>query len=199
MAEKKAKPQEPAGYCTTAVLANLFDITAQWVGELTKNGILRKHDTEVGPRYNVVEATRAYVKYLREKAAGRSDKDDDVVEKETQKLAAEVRIKEAKAKYAELELQELQGQMHRSEDVEAMTADLIYTIRGSLLALPGRLAVDVTAVRTPAEAAEVIRKEIALLMQELSQYQYDPKKYEERVRKRLDWDTDIGMGGGEDD
>ena len=89
--------------------------------------------------------------------------------------------------------------MHRSEDVEAMTADLIYTIRGSLLALPGRLAVDVTAVRTPAEAAEVIRKEIALLMQELSQYQYDPKKYEERVRKRLDWDTDIGMGGGEDD
>ena len=199
MAEKKAKPQEPAGYCTTAVLANLFDITAQWVGELTKDGILRKHDTEVGPRYNVVEATRAYVKYLREKAAGRGDKDDDVVEKETQKLAAEVRIKEAKAKYAELELQELQGQMHRSEDVEAMTADLIYTIRGSLLALPGRLAVDVTAVRTPAEAAEVIRKEIALLMQELSQYQYDPKKYEERVRKRLDWDTDIGMGGGEDD
>ena len=199
MAEKKAKPQEPAGYCTTAVLANLFDITAQWVGELTKNGILRKHDTEVGPRYNVVEATRAYVKYLREKAAGRGDKDDDVVEKETQKLAAEVRIKEAKAKYAELELQELQGQMHRSEDVEAMTADLIYTIRGSLLALPGRLAVDVTAVRTPAEAAEVIRKEIALLMQELSQYQYDPKKYEERVSKRLDWDTDIGMGGGEDD
>ena len=199
MAEKKAKPQEPAGYCTTAVLANLFDITAQWVGELTKNGILRKHDTEVGPRYNVVEATRAYVKYLREKAAGRGDKDDDVVEKETQKLAAEVRIKEAKAKYAELELQELQGQMHRSEDVEAMTADLIYTIRGSLLALPGRLAVYVTAVRTPAEAAEVIRKEIALLMQELSQYQYDPKKYEERVRKRLDWDTDIGMGGGEDD
>ena len=199
MAEKKAKPQEPAGYCTTAVLANLFDITAQWVGELTKNGILRKHDTEVGPRYNVVEATRAYVKYLREKAAGRGDKDDDVVEKETQKLAAEVRIKEAKAQYAELELQELQGQMHRSEDVEAMTADLIYTIRGSLLALPGRLAVDVTAVRTPAEAAEVIRKEIALLMQELSQYQYDPKKYEERVRKRLDWDTDIGMGGGEDD
>ena len=199
MAEKKAKPQEPAGYCTTAVLANLFDITAQWVGELTKNGILRKHDTEVGPRYNVVEATRAYVKYLREKAAGRGDKDDDVVEKETQKLAAEVRIKEAKAKYAELELQELQGQMHRSEDVEAMTADLIYTIRGSLLALPGRLAVDVTAVRTPAEAAEVIRREVALLMQELSQYQYDPKKYEERVRKRLDWDTDIGMGGGEDD
>lgn len=64
MAEKKAKPQEPAGYCTTAVLANLFDITSQWVGELTKNGILRKHDTEVGPRYNVVEATRAYVKQL---------------------------------------------------------------------------------------------------------------------------------------
>ena len=95
MAEKKAKPQEPAGYCTTAVLANLFDITAQWVGELTKNGILRKHDTEAGPRYNVVEATRAYVKYLREKAAGRGDKDDDVVEIVSMNRASELRIKEA--------------------------------------------------------------------------------------------------------
>ncbi len=33
-----------------------------------------------------------------------------------------------------------------------MTEDLIYTIRGSLMALPGRLAVDVAAVATPAEA-----------------------------------------------
>ena len=91
------------------------------------------------------------------------------------------------------------GKMHRSEDVEAMTADLIYTIRGSLLALPGRLAVDVAAVKTPAEAAEVIRREVALLMQELTQYRYDPKKYEERVRKRMDWDTDMDMGDGDDE
>ena len=47
--------------------------------------------------------------------------------------------------------------MHRSEDVAAMTEDLVYAIRGALMALPGRLAVDVCDVKTPAEVSEVIR------------------------------------------
>jgi len=188
MAQKKP---EPAGYCNTAVLANLFDITAQWVGELTRNGILRKHETEVGPRYNVVEATRAYVKYLREKAAGRSDKDDAAAEKEQQKLAAEVRIKEARADYAELELAELQGKMHRSEDVEAMTQQLVFTIRGMLVALPGRLAVDVAGVSDAAEASVLIRREVNAVLDELSNFKYDPAAYEKLVNERQKWtDTD---------
>ncbi len=188
MAQKKP---EPAGYCSTAVLANLFDITAQWVGELTKNGILRKHDTEVGPRYNVVEATRSYVKYLREKAAGRSDKDDAAAEKEQQKLAAEVRIKEARAEYAELELAELQGKMHRSEDVEAMNQQLVFTIRGMLVALPGRLAVDVAGVSDAAEASVLIRREVNAVLEELSNFKYDPAAYEKLVNERQKWmDTD---------
>ena len=188
---KKEKPQEPAGYCTTAVLANLFDISAQWVGELTMSGILRKHDTEAGPRYNIVEATRSYVKHLREKAAGRSEKEDAVSEKEQQKLAAEVRIKEAKAEYAELELQELQGQMHRSMDVEQMTQQLVFTIRGMLVALPGRLAVDVAAVETAAEASVVIRREVNAVLEELSNFKYDPAAYAKLVNERQKWtDTD---------
>lgn len=77
--------------------------------------------------------------------------------------------------------------MHRAEDVAALTEDLVYTIRGALNALPGRLAVDVAAVSTPAEASEVIRKEVSKVMRELAGYHYDPKKYEERVRERRDW------------
>ena len=80
--------------------------------------------------------------------------------------------------------------MHRSEDVAAMTEDLIYTVRGSLMALPGRLAVDVTSAQTAAEAADIIRAEVFKVMQELSQYRYDPQKYEERVRDRMKWETE---------
>ena len=188
---KKEKPQEPAGYCTTAVLANLFDITAQWVGELTKSGVIRKHDTEVGPRYNVVEATRAYVRYLREKAAGRSDKDDSTAKKEADKLDAEVRIKNAKAAYAELELQELQGKMHRSEDVEKMTMQLVYTLRSGLIALPGRLAVDVMNAENASEASVIIRREVNAVLDELSHFKYDPAAYEELVRERQKWSGDV--------
>ena len=98
------------------------------------------------------------------------------------------KIKNAKAETSELELKELQGKMHRSEDVANMTEDLIFAIRGMLISLPGRLAVDTAAVETPAEASELIRKEVYKIMSELSEYKYDPKKYEERVRERKAWD-----------
>ena len=32
--------------------------------------------------------------------------------------------------------------------------------------------------------SEIIRKEVHAVMQDLSEYRYDPKKYEERVRAR---------------
>lgn len=73
-----------------------------------------------------------------------------------------------------------------------MTEDLVYTIRGVLKALPGRLAVDAASASSPSEAAEIIRKEVYQIMEELSHYRYDAKKYEERVRERRSWDVISG-------
>ncbi len=192
---RKGKIEESPGYCKSEDLASLFGLTGQWINQLTRDGVLKKRDTPAGKRYNVVESTRSYVQYLRDKAAGRGEK--GIPEsKELEKFEAEVRIKQAKAQIAELEAQELQGIMHRSEDVAALTEDLLYTVRDSLLALPGRLAVDAAGAATAAEAAEIIKREVYLVMGELSSYTYDPKKYAERVRERMDWQAEHG---GEDD
>lgn len=174
---------------STSELACVLGITARYVRQLTEDGALEK--IRQG-RYMLCASVQKYID-----SRGAESKDEAKLERD--RKAAEVVLKTSKAHIAKLEADELRGRMHRSEDVEALTADLIYTIRSSLLALPGRLAVDVAAVETPAEAAEVIRKEVALLMQELTQYRYDPKKYEERVRERRDWDTDIGSGDGDDE
>ena len=186
---RKPKAEETPGYCKTDDLANLFGLTGQWINQLTRDGVIKRRDTPNGKRYNVVESVRAYTQYLRDKAASRADRGIPE-DKELEKFDAEVRIKTAKAKIAELEAQEVQGIMHRSEDVAAMTEDLIYTVRGSLMALPGRLAVDVTSAQTAAESADIIRAEVFKVMQELSQYRYDPQKYEERVRDRMKWETE---------
>lgn len=70
--------------------------------------MLKKRDTPAGKRYNVVESTRTYVQYLRDKAAGRGEK--GIPEpKELEKFEAEVRIKKAKADIAEQEAKEFQG------------------------------------------------------------------------------------------
>lgn len=100
---RKGKIEETPGYCKAEDLANLFALTGQWINQLTRDGVLKKRDTPAGKRYNVVESTRAYVQYLRDKAAGRND----ALEREA--LEAEVRIKKAKADIAEQEAKEFQG------------------------------------------------------------------------------------------
>lgn len=191
---RKEKPAEKPGYCKASTLANLFDTSSQWIGQLTRDGILQKHQTEAGMRYNIVEATRSYVRYLRDKAAGREKK---ALEGEQEKLDVEIRLKKARAEIAELEAQELRGAMHRSEDVEAMTTDLVFAIRGMLVALPGRLAVDIMSAGSAAEAADIIRTEIHKILEELSRYKYDPQDYAARVRERQKWADRNGNDEGE--
>lgn len=160
-------------------LAIVLGLSTRRIQQLVQDGILEA--VEKG-KYHLAKSVSRYIALIT-KEQSESDK---------QRTEAEVSIKKAKAIVAVLEAKELQGKMHRSEDVADMTEDLIYTIRGMLLALPGRLAVDVSTTSTPAEAAEMIRTEVYKVMEEISQYQYDPKKYEERVRERRKWDAKGG-------
>lgn len=174
-------------YVKTADICAMTGKSNQWIGQLVSQGTLRKHSTAHGPLFELADTMRAYCEMLEVRTGPEMSEQEQ--RRSEARSAADVTLKVAKAQIAKLEADELSGKMHRSEDVAAMTEDLIYTIRGALMALPGRLAVDVCDVKTPAEASEVIRKEVYAVMGELSRYQYDPKKYEERVRERRKWET----------
>jgi phage terminase Nu1 subunit (DNA packaging protein) len=176
-------------FVKTADVCSMTGKSNQWIGQLVSQGAISKRSTPHGAMFDVAETMKAYCGLLEERAKEAAGK--SVNEKqETEKLDAEVSIKKAKAITAVLEAKELQGKMHRSEDVAAMTEDLIYTIRAMLLALPGRLAVDAAALSDPAEVSALIRGEAHAVMEELSRYKYDGRKYEERVRKRKSWERD---------
>ena len=164
---------------STTELATVLGVTARRVQQMAQDGTV---PTARKGRFLLAESVQRYIEFL-------SDGPMDEEEKKFKKtrMVAETTIKAAKATVAKLEADELKGKMHRSEDVAAMTEDLVYTIRSALSALPGRLAVDAAAAATPAEASEVIRAEVSKVMRELAGYHYDPKKYEERVRERRDW------------
>lgn len=174
MAEKITDNTE----ASTTELAMILGITARRVQQMAQDGTIIA--VKRG-RFNLAESVQRYIAFI-------SSKDKDISQQDKARQDAEVSIKKAKAVIAVMEAQELQGKMHRSEDVESMTEDLIYAIRGMLVSLPGRLAVDTAAAETPAEVSEIIRKEVYKIMSELSEYKYDPKKYEERVRERKAWD-----------
>lgn len=160
-------------------LALVLGITARRVQQLAQDGVI---STVSKGKYLLAQAVQSYIDYRTcEKPLGKA---------EDEKLNAEVKMKKAKAVMLELEAKELQGKMHRSEDVADMTSDLIYTMRGALIALPGRLAPEVAESKTAAEAADIIRNEVFQVMEGLADYKYDPKKYEERVRERNKWDLE---------
>jgi phage terminase Nu1 subunit (DNA packaging protein) len=167
------------------VIAKLFGVSVRRVQQLTQEGIINTIRVGNANRYDLLPTIQKYIKYLQDKANGREAKKDDG--SESRKLKAEVDLKESKAKMAELELKELEGKMHRSEDVEAMTVDLVYTIRSMIMALPGRLAVDVANAKTAPEASELIKKECHNILNELANYRYDPEAYKRRVRDRQGW------------
>ncbi len=165
-------------------VAALFGVTERTVQQLAKNEIItakKKRPYE----FDLYDVAQEYIRYLSEKVQGREKKASGTVESE--KLRAEVDLKRSKADMAALQLKELEGKMHRSEDVEAMVNDLVYTIRSMILALPGRLAMDIVEVSNANEASVMIRKECHAILNELAGYQYDPEEYRRRVRDRIGW------------
>ena len=168
------------------IIAKLFGVTDRRVQQLAKEGVIPAAQTRPY-KFDLLPTVQAYIKHLSEKANGKEQKNADTVQAEADKLRAEADLKQSKAKIAELQLKELEGKMHRSEDVEAMTNDLVYTIRSMIMALPGRLAMDVVQTTSANEASAVIRSECSKILNELAGYQYDPEVYKRRVRDREGW------------
>lgn len=171
---------------STDIIAKLFDLDVRRVQQLAKEGILPAA-SQRPYKFDLLPTVKAYIRYLRDRANGKEAKTADTVKAEADKLRAEADLKQSKAKIAELQLKELEGKMHRSEDVEALTNDLVYTARSMIMALPGRLAMDVVQAGSANEASALIRTECYKILDELAGYQYDPEAYRRRVRDREGW------------
>jgi phage terminase Nu1 subunit (DNA packaging protein) len=188
MPEEKRTKLSASTMVTVAELSQILGITSRRVRQLADEGVI---SSEGKNNYNLATSVQNYIKFL-----SKSLPDEDDTKLKQALRVAEAQLKASKAKIAKLEADELEGKMHRSEDVAEFTSDLIYTIRAALMALPGRLAVDAASCKTAAEAQVVIRTEVYRTMEEIAAYDYDPAKYEERVRERLSWEA---SGDSDDD
>lgn len=166
---------------STEFLANYLGVTVRRVQQLAQEGIIPCIKEKGNYYFDPPIAIKKYISYLQDALKQRSKSTE---EQEAKKLDVEIRLKEAKALYAELELNELKGKMHRSEDVQALIEDLAATIKGMIVALPGRLAMDVIRLSTAAEVSEAIEKACFEICTKLSEYEYDPKYFKTRVQSR---------------
>lgn len=172
-------------YVKTADICGITGKSNQWIGQLTSQGTINKERTPYGSMYELADTLESYCEMLEERAKDTDEEDPEDSKIDRAKRAADAKYKQAKAVIASYEAKELSGSMHRSEDVEAMTEDLIFFLRNALMSLPGRVASEVAQVSDKSQASEVIRREVYAIMEEMAQYEYNPKKYRERVRERM--------------
>ena len=183
-------------FVTAADICTAFGKTKSRISQLTGDGIIHKTTTNYGSLYNLFETVKAYCAYIKDSV---NKVDENTAALELRRKKAEAKLKESKATVAELEAAEFQGKMHRSEDVQAMTADLLYYVRGSLLALAGRCATDCAASDDPAEIQKIIEREVFAILHDLSEYKYDSKRYDELVRQRMKREVDTDVSDGDED
>ena len=171
---------------STQFIAKIFGVSTRRVEQLKTEGIIKGEGKPT--KYDLLPTIQAYIKYLSDKANGR-EKKEAMAKLEEDKLRAESEIKQSKAKQAQMELKELQGKLHRAEDVEAIFTDHVMFLRSMLMALPGKLAVDLAGNHTAAEQAETVKKEVYFILNSLADHQYDPEEYKKRVMDRKGWDS----------
>ena len=139
---------------STKTFAQTIGVTVRRVQQMIQDGTVK---TSGKGRLPLFDNVQRYVSFM---TGNMMTEEEKKIEKG--RKSAETKLKVAKAEKAMLELNELKGKMHRSEDVEALTQDMCDAIRNGLL----------------------IRDCVHELLEELSNYKYDPAKYEEKVRER---------------
>ena len=170
----------------TTELAGILGVSARGIQQLAQDDIFRPVRRGW---FSLGDSVRRYIAFLDKEKKQESDAER---EQSRKRARADVEWKESRAKIAKLQAEELEGTMHRAEDVQAMTEQLLYAVRGALSALPGRCGKEVAETDNVRETIAILQREVNAAMDELQNFRYDPDAYKRLVRDRKNWEQDHG-------
>ena len=178
-----AKTQEiRRGYCTAEYLAKQYNISERQVRRLRADGAFVVEPTENGQRYNILKSFLQYGLYLQKKLDSSGEKQRAVT--------AEADYKERKAELMLLELRKRRGELHESRHVETIITHNILTAKAAFLALPGRIAQELSTCAGANEINAVLRKAIIEILNELAAKKYDPEEFKKLVEEESGYIAD---------
>jgi nucleoid-associated protein YgaU len=173
-----SEEQKNNGLLSTIQLGKILRLTDERIRQLAREQIIQPVEKNGRGSYFSLNAVGDYCEFLRKYVEKQKNTPLD-----EQKLAAEVKYKKAKARKAELEANELEGKMHRSEDVEVIYSLLIWSARNMLEALPARTAALVTGNKTTSEIQHILEEEVKRSLLELKSVDYSSAEFEAQIDK----------------
>lgn len=176
----------------TAVIASIYGSDVRRIQQLNAQGVI---DGEGRPAmYDLIPTLKKLFAYQRQLIQGQKPRNPEAEAVEQKKQEADLRIKNARAKMAEMEEKQLAGSLLLASDVEAITTDHVLYFRSILMGLPGKLAVDLAGDHTAAEQSQVVQRAVNDILESLARYRFDPAEYERRLKERRGWDGQADPG-----
>jgi phage terminase Nu1 subunit (DNA packaging protein) len=144
-------------------LANFWKVSVRRIQQLQQEGVIKPEpggSKKEGAKYDCFQSLRSMGLYYKEKADFRRSGDSEEMKKSKERQAA------AKAKLEELKLAQLEGDLHKAEDIERVIGALLTRLRINLLAIPMGLAPTLRGMDDAMEIAEKLDERIRRAMNE---------------------------------
>ncbi|ABO49736.1 hypothetical protein Dred_1202 [Desulforamulus reducens MI-1] len=159
----------------TSELALILGLSDSRIRQLDRSGII----TKVGRgKYDLASAVQGYCNYLKDAASQEGLSEKDLLDR-------------TRRKKLELEIQIMQGELHRAEDVKRVLNDMLGAFRARCLAIPHKLAPQLLGKKELPSIQEGIKKAIYEALSELSDY--NPRVFYAQSKDKLVLDDDCGV------
>jgi phage terminase Nu1 subunit (DNA packaging protein) len=158
--------------CSTSELATVLGLTVQAVGRLSDKNVLPRI---ARGRYDLSSSVVVYIKYREQIAAQRAGGDG-----ETSYSAARTKAMWERATLAEHKRKEREGQFFAREEVRRTWGTLGGLMRTTLLAIPSRLALQLSRISSPSECEAVLRKAVNGALNQLASTRFERKGKEHK-------------------
>ncbi|MEN6371896.1 MAG: hypothetical protein ABFD64_07765 [Armatimonadota bacterium] len=180
--------------------ARRLGISLKAVQKAIENDRIKIYDV-VGKKYKMLDFEEAKADYEASRSArnnnrygelsGDDGSEESVGQEDNEKWGirktrAEALLTEEKHAKAQLEREELEGVLHRADDVEAVLIAIFMSFRSRILAMPAKLAqriASMTGSKNIADIQKLLKESCEEALSELARY--DPRQItEERDRRR---------------
>lgn len=182
-----AEEQQSGGFYRVEVIASLFGVTVRRVQQLTQEGIISTTKTKDGTRYELAPTIQKYIKYLSDKAYGKS-KSEKEMELREQKLQAEVALKESQGEMHRLKTEIASGKYIDIEEVKMDYSRFFVVFKRFAMSLPSRMTGRISGMIEPMEVREIekdLNEEIIRLLENFVVAGVEPGEVKKRGKKSV--------------
>lgn len=152
---------------TEVELAEYLGLSTRRIRQLYKEGVVIKSQRG---RYDLKQSVLGYINSIRQQ----EKKMNDSIEKlKITKEATSLQHEQLKKRKTELQVQEMEKKLHRSEDVEFFWNTMVIAAKSRLTSIPVKCSPLLVGIEDRKEIQAILKREVAEALNEIANYDVD--------------------------